>query len=142
MYSIIEYVLKNSNYDLITMINKINKLWIEDYLTENEHDELISLARNNALPDNSYLKNTEQIANLWEYCLQLDLRLKTIENNSCPEPPVKDEYPTYIQPTGEHDAYKIGDKITFQNKKYICEIDNCVWDPLTYPIGWKLVEEP
>lgn len=135
MYSIIEDVLKNSNYDLITMLNKINKLWLEDYLTENERDELISLARINAVPENSYTENTQQIANLWEYYQELDARIAVLENNGSTELP--EEWPVYVQPAGAHDAYKIGDKITFQDQKYICQMDGCVWDPLTYPQGWE-----
>jgi hypothetical protein len=52
------------------------------------------------------------------------------------------DYPEYVQPTGGHDAYKIGDKITYNGQKYECLIDNCVWTPDVYPQGWKLIEEP
>ena len=36
----------------------------------------------------------------------------------------------------------IGDKITYNGKKYTCKINGCVWDPTTYPAAWeKVVEE-
>ncbi len=142
MYSIIKEVLIKGNYELVDVLNKINKLWIEGSLTEEERDELVNLARSNANPENSYTENTQQIANLWEYYQQLDTRLSKLENSQDVEPTEpEEEWPEFVQPTGAHNAYKSGDKVIFNNKKYICQIDGCVWDPLTYPQGWKLVEE-
>ena len=51
-----------------------------------------------------------------------------------------DEWPEYRQPTGAHDAYHVGDKITYNGKHYTCAMDNCVWTPDEYPQGWQLVE--
>ena len=50
------------------------------------------------------------------------------------------EYPDFKQPTGAHDAYNIGDKVTFKGKKYISIINANVWSPEAYPAGWDLVE--
>ena len=59
-----------------------------------------------------------------------------------PDPSV--EWPEWKQPTGAHDAYHRGDKITFTDgKKYECiapEGVAVVWDPVTYPAYWQLVE--
>lgn len=52
------------------------------------------------------------------------------------EEPV-DEYPDFVPPTGAHDAYKIGDKVTFEGKHYESVIDNNTWSPADYPAGWK-----
>lgn len=141
MYSIIKEVLIKGNYELVDILNKINKLWIEGSLTEEERDELVNLARSNANSENSYTENTQQIANLWEYYQQLDSRLTKLENGQGTTEPELEEWPEYIQPSGAHDAYRTGNRIMFQGKKYICELDGCVWDPLTYPQGWELVEE-
>ena len=48
-----------------------------------------------------------------------------------------DEWPEFVQPTGAHDAYKKGDKITFNGKHYISLIDANVYSPAAYPAGWK-----
>lgn len=141
MYSVIKDVITKGNYELVDILNKINKLWVESSLTEEERDELVSLARTNANPDNSYAENAEQIANLWENYQQLDIRLSRLENDQGPIEPEPEEWPEYKQPTGAHDAYKAGDKVTFQDKKYICKMDGCVWDPITYPSAWELAEE-
>ena len=141
MYSVIKDVLNKGNYELVDILNKINKLWVENTLTEEERDELVNLARSNAVPNNSYAENTIQIANLWEYYQQLDIRLSKLENGQDAEPTEPEEWSEYAKPSGAHDAYKTGDKVMFQGKKYICQIDGCVWDPITYPSGWELVEE-
>ena len=48
-----------------------------------------------------------------------------------------DEWPEFVQPTGAHDAYKKGDKVTFNGKHYISLIDANVDSPAAYPAGWK-----
>lgn len=51
-----------------------------------------------------------------------------------------DEWPEWVQPTGAHDCYNKGDKVTFEGKHYISLIDNNSWSPSAYPQGWQLVE--
>ena len=50
-----------------------------------------------------------------------------------------DEFPDFVQPTGSHDAYNKGDKVTFEGKHYESLIDGNVWSPKDYPQGWKEV---
>ena len=48
--------------------------------------------------------------------------------------------PNWVQPTGAHDAYQIGDKIIFTDGKvYESTINANTWSPTGYPQGWKLV---
>lgn len=49
------------------------------------------------------------------------------------------EYPEFVQPTGAHDAYAKGEKVTFEGVKYVSLIDNNVWAPVSYPSGWEEV---
>lgn len=49
-----------------------------------------------------------------------------------------EEYPEWIQPTGAHDAYSKGDKVTHNSKKWISDIDANVWEPGVY--GWTETE--
>ena len=51
-----------------------------------------------------------------------------------------DEWPEFVQPTGAHDAYKKGDKVTFEGNHYIRLIDANVYSPTAYPAGWKEIE--
>lgn len=50
------------------------------------------------------------------------------------------EWPEWRQPTGAHDAYNTGDKVTFEGKHYICQKDGTTFSPAEYPAAWKLVE--
>lgn len=47
--------------------------------------------------------------------------------------------PDFKQPTGAHDAYKKGDKVLFEGKIYVSNVDNNTWSPIEY--GWELAEE-
>lgn len=58
--------------------------------------------------------------------------------DSSAEEPVE-EYPDFIPPTGSHNAYKIGDKVTFNGKHYESVINGNTWSPAEYPAGWKEV---
>lgn len=49
-----------------------------------------------------------------------------------------EEYPQWVQPTGAQDAYMIGDKVTFDGKRYVSVIDSNTWSPSAYPQGWQL----
>lgn len=52
-----------------------------------------------------------------------------------PEGPITEEYPEWVQPTGAHDAYSIGDKVTHNGKTWESTIANNVWEPGVY--GWE-----
>ena len=49
------------------------------------------------------------------------------------------EYPEFVQPTGAHDAYAKGAKVTYNGKRYVSLIDANVWTPEVYPTGWSEV---
>ena len=55
------------------------------------------------------------------------------------EEPSEDEYPAFVQPTGAHDAYKKGDKVSYNGKNYESLIDGNAYAPDVYPAGWKEV---
>lgn len=46
------------------------------------------------------------------------------------------EVPEWVQPTGGHDAYNTGDRVTFEGAVYTSAIDGNVWSPTDYPAGW------
>lgn len=48
----------------------------------------------------------------------------------------------WVQPTGGHDAYNIGDKVhfpTINDPVYESLINANVWSPAVYPAGWKML---
>lgn len=46
----------------------------------------------------------------------------------------------FVQPLGSHDVYMNGEAVIFEEKVYICAMDNCAYSPSAYPQGWKLAE--
>lgn len=56
-------------------------------------------------------------------------------------PPTDDEgnpvVPDFVQPSGSHDAYNTGDKVTFNGEVYASLIDGNTWSPDSYPAGWE-----
>ena len=47
--------------------------------------------------------------------------------------------PEWVQPTGAHDAYSVGDKVIYEEKVYESVIDGNTWSPKDYPQGWEEV---
>ena len=43
-----------------------------------------------------------------------------------------EEYPEWVQPTGAHDAYNTGDKVSYNGKHYVCTIDANTYAPDVY----------
>lgn len=51
-----------------------------------------------------------------------------------------EEFPQWVQPTGAHDAYSKGDKVSDEGKHWISEIDGNVWKPGTVVGAWSEIE--
>lgn len=49
-----------------------------------------------------------------------------------------EEFPEWVQPTGAHDAYNKGDKVSYKGKHYVCTADSNVYAPGVY--GWDLLD--
>ncbi len=139
MFEIIKNVIESRDYELVDMLYKINKMYIESNITDEQKQELDNLARQNAKAENSYASVQEQINRIYEKLDSIEVRVAKLEETEGTSEP-ENEYPEYVQPQGAHDAYKIGDKITYKGKKYICQMNGCVWTPDDYPKGWQEVE--
>lgn len=47
-----------------------------------------------------------------------------------------EEWPEWVQPTGAHDAYNTGDKVTYNGSHYVCTMDANVYAPDVS--GWEI----
>lgn len=150
MFKIILSTITKGGYKLSEILDKIDIMWITGKLTNEERDNLIEKARTNATPESEYAPLMEQINEAFEQIEALTERVAKLEageggeggeGGEEPEPTSTEEYPEYVQPTGQHDAYRIGDKITWKGKHYECIRDYCVWNPDDLPQGWKEVTE-
>lgn len=48
-----------------------------------------------------------------------------------------EEWPDWVQPTGAHDAYALGAKVTHAGKHWVSDVGSNVWKPGVY--GWSEV---
>ena len=150
MYTIFKGVIEQGRFELADMLAKIDTEWVLSALTDGEREELVELAREAADPEASLAPVVERVTALEEWRRSVESRLAALEaggeqgggtegGETDPEP--ADEWPDYVQPTGAHDAYHVGDKITWGGKRWTCKMDGCVWDPGAYPAGWEYVED-
>lgn len=142
MYDTIKDVINSGRYELNDMLHKIDTLWVQGDLDDDQRDELVELARENATREQTYAPIQEQIDQAFAQISALDTRIKALEagGSEPTDPEPEDEWPEWVQPTGAHNAYSNGDKITYNGKHYISTMDGNVWSPDAYPAGWQVQE--
>lgn len=139
MYEVTKNVIQSGSYELNNILTKIDTLWMQGSLTDAERMELVNMARAKADPNHSFAPLQAQIDALAERVAKLEGKYEPTE----PDAP-SEEYPEYVQPTGAHDAYRTGDKVSLNGKRYICiapEGVAVVWSPDVYPAYWEEVIE-
>jgi len=141
MFETFQTLINAGGYDLADLTQRIKTLYAMSELTEDEMKQLLEQAQTNAKPDDSYAPLADRVKAIEEWETTVEERLSKLESGLStdpgePEEP-SDEWPEYKQPTGAHDAYHVGDKITYNGKHYTCIYDGCVWTPDAYPQGWR-----
>ena len=141
MYESIKDIIEKGNYELADILEKINTVWLKSYISKEEMEELETLARTNANIDNS-INVIDKLKEIDTRMQNFDTQITKLEkaDSEETEDPVTEEYPEFIK---DYWYYK-GDKITFNNKKYICIAPDgqvCVWSPDDYPTYWEEVVE-
>lgn len=141
MFETFQTIINAGGYALADLSKRIKTLFALGELSEDEMKQLLERAQTNAKPDDSYAPLADRVKAIEEWETTVEERLAKLEADSPidpgePEEPT-DEWPGYKQPTGAHDAYHVGDKITYNGKHYMCVMDGCVWTPDAYPQGWQ-----
>lgn len=144
MFETFQTIINAGGYDLADLTERIKTMYAMGELTEEEMKQLLEQAQTNAKPDDSYAPLAERVKAIETWQREVEDRLDKLESGEPGEPgepeEPADEWPEYKQPTGAHDAYHVGDKITYKGKHYTCTYDGCVWTPDEYPQGWQLEE--
>ncbi len=142
VYDIFKNAIYSGDFELVDTKNRIMSAWAYGSLTDEQRDELIAAAREQAKPESSYKPLQDQLTALGERVKTLETKVGAIEQKDLSVgSEVTEEYPVYRQPTGSADAYQTGDKVTFNGKHYTCALDDCVWSPEDYPNAWQEVTE-
>ena len=124
-------------YDLEDVLHRVDVMYAAGRLTDDERTALYALARENAKAEYDYAAEIEAI---WAAIRELRASVGESSGSSGGS----DEWPAYQQPTGAHDAYYAGDKITYNGKRYICVMPEnaaCTYSPDVYPAGWQEVTD-
>ena len=141
MFATFQTIINAGGYDLADLTERIKTMYAMGEFTEDELEQLIEQAQTNAKPDDSYAPLADRMKAIETWQREVEERLDKLESGSstdhCELEEPADEWPEYKQPTGAHDAYHVGDKITYNGKHYTCIYDGCVWTPDTYPQGWR-----
>lgn len=126
MYEIVKNVLNQGGYNLTEIIKKIDTLWMQGKLNDDEYAELTEKARSGAKTANS----VDVLAKLEE----LDRRVKVLESGET----ATDNTEAAEFVTGKW--YYKGDKCLFNDSVYTCIAPEgvvCVWSPDEYPSYWE-----
>ena len=127
MYIIISNVIKSGNYELNDMLRKIDTIWVQGSLTDEERGELVELAQSNADPAKSYAPLQEQINQAFDRIKALEGRMAKLEAGEEPEP---EEWPEWYKWDGVgRVSWQNGSKCTHNGVRYISRVDNNVWEP-------------
>lgn len=138
--------ISSGGFKLQAMLDKLTRLYIEDMLTEDEYDDLMQLARDNANTDKEIEENTDIIKQLMQHVTMSEEKLKDLEARiaKLEDPESEPEEPTVTYE--EYDPHKWYYKdmtCSFNGKNYACIAPEgvvCTWSPEGYPSYWKLVE--
>lgn len=143
MYEIIKNVIQNGDFELSKILLKIDILWAEGKLTDDQKGELQALARTKASAFQE-IDLGKMCLELEDRCNKLEERIEALETSKEPgvDEPAEPEAPTEPEPFFEGKRYYNGDRITFEGKIYVCQNvpdgQCCVWSPSAYPNYWTL----
>lgn len=157
MYEIFKSVIASKSYNLEEMIKKINIRWVEDILTEEQREELITLAQANADPSQSNAPLQKQIEEISKKQIALEETVnilsavvqkvkETVESGGTvvpdPEPPITEEYPAWEPYNGIPPVpYQVGSKVTHNGKKWESMVPNNVWEPGAFGVDQNIWKE-
>ena len=147
MYNDIMIIINDGEYNLVDLLHRIDVLYARGRLTDEEHEELTAKARENADQAVVYPDVEDRVTALETWRLTVEERLKKLEEDTgevVPDPEPSDEYPAWHTPTGAHDAYYKGDKMTYTDgNKYVCIAPDgycATYGPDVLPGYWQKVE--
>ena len=135
MFNVFKNVIENRNFELKGIIKKIDTLWAQSSITDDERAELISLAQSKA--------NIQQSIDVMQKLEELDKRIKVVEEMLANN----DESTDYTETTyADYEVgkwYYNGNIVKFEDVLYKCVAPDgvvCVWSPTEYPAYWEVME--
>ena len=148
LYGIIKQVIESKDYKLSEITGRIEKRCFEGRISEEERDELLAMANQNASADKEKAAMQNQIDALFGIVGELALEIKALKGGAgeTPEetPEETEEYPQWQRWNGiDKIPYQEGSKCTHNGVKYISGVKDNIWEPGApgvYENIWKKVE--
>lgn len=157
MYEIVRNVITSKRYALDDMLKKIDTLWVQNDITEEQRKELVALAQANADPEQSNAPLQKQIEELAKQQKELKDTVatlsstvqkikETVESGGTvvpePEPEPQEEYPSWEPYNGIPPVkWQKGSKCAHSGKKWESMVDNNVWEPGAFGVGPEIWNE-
>lgn len=148
-YNVIKTMIATNEYKLEEMLNKkLPEYYIRNFITDSEYEELVKLAKDNAVPE--YPEVEKQIIELQNEVNELKQIVESlkeqIEQNTGKviEPKPNKKYKKYKQPLNSEDAYYNGMGCIENGIKYDCiapEGYAVTFPPSLLPSMWEEVSE-
>lgn len=137
IYPIIKQVIKDKNYNLADLLEKIEKRCIEGAITEEERDELITLANENADASMSDAPLKNQVAALFDIVTELALKIKQLKeakeetDSEAPEEETQEEtYPEWQRHNGiGKNPWQDGSTCIHNERYWLSHVNDNVWEP-------------
>lgn len=120
MYKIVKNVIESGDFKLADMQTKIDTLWVQGDLTDEQRTELLALMKENVKPESETPEQTELYRQILEKYTALEDRVTKLENGGvAPEPPVGVVIEPWEPWDGISDRYKYGAVVAIDQKYYI-----------------------
>lgn len=136
VFNAFKAVIEKNNYDLTALLKKIDTYHIEGKITDEEKDELCSLARRGANASNS--------VDVFAKIAELEKRIVALEQSKTDTEEDTNGDTTTIEEFKVGRWYYGGDKMLYKGEIHICTAPKgvvCVWSPDEHPGYWKVIEE-
>ena len=127
MYQIMKNVIDRGGFDLAKILAKLDTLWAQDQLDDEEWNALAAAAREKA--------NAGESVDVLSKLAELEARIKALEGGGSILPSAEEYVP------GKW--YYNGDVCLWNGATYTCvaaEGTPCVWSPSDYPAYWAKIE--
>lgn len=131
MYEVIKKVIESKRFELSDILTKIDTLWVQGSITDEQKGNLVQLAREYA--------DVQASIDVMEKLKELDRRITALENGNINTPVEGEEEIVAEYVPGKY--YYNGDKVSHNGDTYICIAPDgvvCVWSPSEYPAYWQI----
>lgn len=136
MREIIKEVISSGVYNLSDLLRKINTLWLQASLTDQERDELIQLAQENANPEYGNKPIQDQLNTILERVASLENSISALRTaiesigGEVQEPGETEEWPEWYPWDGVGKSpWQKFSKCTHNGKRWVSQVNDNIWEP-------------